>query len=66
MDFHIRYWNNKAERVNVHYLNSSIMGKSSANDVFQHFDSFIETIYKTKLLQVFSDGPNMNLEYEYS
>ena len=50
MDFHIRYWNSKTEYVNVLYLNSSIMGKSLANDVFEHFDSCIESIDNKTML----------------
>ena len=38
----IKYWNTKTERVNVHYLNSSFMGKSSAIDMFEHFDFCID------------------------
>ena len=38
----IKYWNTKTERVNVHYLNISFMGKSSAIDMFEHFDFCID------------------------
>lgn len=37
-----RYWNTKTERVNMHYLNSSFMGKSLAIDIFEHFDFCID------------------------
>ena len=39
------------------------MGTSSAKDVFEHFDSSIQIIDKAKLLQVFSDSPNVNLAF---
>ena len=36
MDLHIRYWDSETDRVKVHYLDSSFMVKSSANDVFEN------------------------------
>ena len=40
------------------------MGKSGAVDVFEHFDSYVENIEsKNKILQVFSDEPNVNLSF---
>ena len=68
---HIRYWDSETDRLKVHYLDSSFMGKSFANDVFEHFanDAFehfvssIQTIDKAKLSQVFSDGLNVNLAF---
>ena len=63
MDLHIRYLDSQTNRFKVHYLDSSFMGKSSAKDAFEHFDSSIQTIDKAKLLQVFSDGPNVNLAF---
>ena len=63
MDLHIRYWDSETDRVKVHYLDSSFMGKSSAKDVFEHFDFSLQTIDKAKLLQVFCDSPNINLPF---
>ena len=63
MDLHIRYWDIETDRVKVQYLDSSFMGKSSAKDVFEHFKSCTETIDDLKLLQVYSDGPNVNLAF---
>ena len=63
MDLHIRYWNSKTDRVNIHYLNSSFMGKSAAIDMLEHFNSCVESIEKHKILKVFSDGPNVNLSF---
>ena len=63
MDLHIRYWDSETDSVKVHYLVSSFMGKSTTKDVFEHFDSSIQIIDRAKLLQVFSDGPNVNLAF---
>ena len=62
-DLHIRYWDNETNRVKVHYLDGSFMGKSSAKDAFEHFDSSIQTTGKAKFLQVFSYRPNVNLAF---
>ena len=41
----------------------TFMGKSAAIDVLEHFNSCVESIEKHKILQVFSDGPNVNLSF---
>ena len=38
MDLHITYWNSKAVKSHCALFKSSLMGKSSANKVFEHFD----------------------------
>ena len=38
----------KKESVDFHYLNSSLLEKSAAVDVFEHFNSFVESIEKNK------------------
>ena len=60
---HIRCWDSKTGRVKLHYLDSFLSGKSSAKDVFEYFDSSIQTIDKAKHFQVFSDGPDINLAF---
>ena len=54
MDLHVRYWSSKNEKVDVHYLNNSFMGKSAS------VNSCVESIEKNKFLQVLSDGRNDN------
>ena len=39
------------------------MGKASAKDVFQSFSAWLSGIGKSKLLQVSSDGQNINLSF---
>ena len=41
------------------------MGKSSAYDVYSHFNSCTETLVDANCLQVSSDGPSMNLGFLY-
>ena len=39
------------------------MGKASAEDVFSSFSACLSGISESKLLQVSSDGPNVNLSF---
>ena len=57
------FWNSGKERVNVHYLNSSFMGKSAAIDVLEHFNSFVECIEKKKKFYKFSLTDRINLSF---
>ena len=43
------------------YYNSKFLGKSSINDICSHFEQCLGLLEKEKLLQVSSDGPNVNL-----
>ena len=45
------------------YLNSSFMGKSAAVNVLEHFNTSVKSIENNKILQVFSDGPKVNLAF---
>ena len=39
------------------------MGKSSASDVLQHFNQSCSKLKKEKVMQVFSDGLDMNFKF---
>ena len=56
------FWNSGKERVNVHYLNSSFMGKSAAIDVLEHFNFCVECIEKKKIYK-FSLTDRINLSF---
>ena len=60
MDLLLRFWDDKADMVSTRYLKSEFMGRSTA-DVLQTILSGISDIHKSKILQVPSDGPNVNL-----
>ena len=45
----------------THYLGSEFLGRLSAKEVLETFLKDASEIDKTKLLQVSSDGPNVNL-----
>ena len=61
MDMHVRYWDNNHNYVATHYYHSEFMGKASAKDVFGSFSACLSGIRESKLLQVSSDGPNVDL-----
>ena len=66
MDLLVRFWDDKADMVRTRYLKSEVMGRSTANDVLQTFLSGISDIDKSKILQVSSDGPNVNLLFLFN
>ena len=63
MDMHIRYWDTNENIVATRYYNSDYLGKSSAKDVFEKFNNCFSPLQKDKLLQISSDGPNVNLSF---
>ena len=59
------FLNSEKESVDVHYLNSSFIGKSAVVNVLEQFNSCVESI-ETKIymyITSFSDGPNVNLSF---
>ena len=65
IDLHVRYWEHTKNHGVKRYLHSSFMGKSSADDVYSHFNSCAETLVDANCLQVSSNGPSMNLAFLY-
>jgi hypothetical protein len=61
MDLHIRFWDSNKDVVATRYYSSEFLGKSSANDICSHFEQCLGPLEKEKLIQVSSDGPNVNL-----
>ena len=59
MSLLIRFW----DRVQTRYLDSSFLGKTSANDIYDKFTSAAKVLNLTRFLQVSSDGPNVNLAF---
>ena len=53
IDLCIRYWDSEKDRVKVYYLDISFMRKSSAKDVFENFDSSIQTIEVLQVLKLY-------------
>ena len=63
MDMCVRYWDNNHNYIATRYYHSEFMGKASAKDVFESFSACLSGISESKLLQVSSDCPNVNLSF---
>ena len=49
--------------VTIWYFNSKFIGKAAAQDIYKKFNKCISELDESKLLQVSSDGPNVNLVF---
>ena len=63
MDLLIRYWGNDTDRVCTCYMGSEFMGCSTPDDVLETFQNVISVVDGSKVMQVLSDGPNINLAF---
>ena len=63
MDLHVHFWDKEKCCVITHYYNSEFLGKASAQDLYEKFISCLLEIESDKLLQVSSDGLNINLAF---
>ena len=63
MDLYVRFWNASEELAETRYLTSQFLGGAKADDILEKFETGVsKTIHKANdLLQVASDGPNVNL-----
>ena len=61
MDLNIQYWGSNVDQVAMHYIGSKFSGRSTAQDILQTFLNGIDKLDQLKILQVISDGPNVNL-----
>ena len=63
MDLHVRFQDIKNNYVATRYFNSKFLGKAAAQDIYKKFNKCISELDESKLLQVSSDGPNVNLVF---
>ena len=63
MDLNVRFWDDTDNKVKSSYWNSEFLGKASADDVFSIFNDRLSSLDRSKILQVSSDGPNVNLAF---
>ena len=61
MDIIIWFWDSQTNCVVTHYLGWEFMGRSTAEDVLQTFLAGISDLDQSKILQVASVSPNVNL-----
>ena len=57
----IRCWDSETNYVATRYLGSKFIGRSTAEDVLQTFLAGISDLDQSKILQVVSESPNVNL-----
>ena len=60
MDLHIRFWDKTKYLAKTCYWALDFLGKASAEDVLLNYYKAISSLDKNKILQVSSDGPNVN------
>ena len=63
MDMHVLCWDNNHNYLAIRYHHSEFIGKASVKNVFESFSACLSGISESKLLQVSSDGPNVNLSF---
>ena len=63
MDILIRYFDDTESMVKVRYLTSNFMGYSAHVDLYWEFSSALKEFVCNKLLQIYMDGPNVNLKF---
>ena len=60
-DLNIQYWDNDVDQVAIRYLVSEFLCRSTAQDVLETFLNGVSKLDQSKILQVASDKPNVNL-----
>ena len=60
MDLVANYWDNVVNQTRTRHLRSTYVGHARHRDLFEHFNSSLGSLDKSKLLQVAMDGPNVN------
>ena len=63
VDLHVRFWDNSSNIVQTRYLISCLMGKATAQDVYDNFKECFTSVDDKKIIQVSSDGPNVNHKF---
>ena len=63
MDLHVRFWDIENNCDATRNFNSKFLGKAAAQDIYEKFNECISELDENKLLQVSSDGPNVNLAF---
>ena len=64
MDVLIRFWDTERNIARTRYLTSQYLGGSNAEQLLEAFEKAVGAkVEPSKLLQVSSDGPNVNLRF---
>ena len=63
MDLHICFWDKTENPVKTFYWTSEFLGKASAEGVLLNYYQVISSLDENKILQISSDGSNVNLAF---
>ena len=63
MDINVRFWNSEKCVTETRYFNSEFLGGAKAEAILEAFQKATAKLDASKLLQVASDGPNVNLKF---
>ena len=63
MDLLIRYQDDDTNRVCTCYIRSEFMVRSTTDNVLENFQNGISEVDESKVIQVLSNGPNVNLSF---
>ena len=61
MDVNVRFWNVDEGKAETRYFTSEFLGQAKAEDILESYLKATEKLDQSKVLQVGSDGPNVNL-----
>ena len=63
MDVNVRFWNTEECKAETRYLTSEFLDRAKAEGILELFMKATSQLDQSKLLQVESDGPNVNLKF---
>ena len=68
LDIHVKFYNNKTDRLQVRYYGSQFLMKGDAETLLKHFLAETSSLNHAKILQLSMDGPAVNVKFhrEYS
>ena len=62
MDIHVRYWG-ETKTVDTRYYGSVFMGHSTAEDMLEKFNGYVNDLDMSNLIQLSMDGPSVNWKF---
>lgn len=63
MDILVRCWDNEKDISITRYMNSEFMGGANAEQILKTFLNGSKSVDPKSLMQISSDGPNVNLKF---
>ena len=62
MDIIVRFWYEHKCIIQSRYLNSPFLGGAKAEQILEAFEKCMEKVSPANMIQISSDGPNVNLK----